>query len=75
MLAPARPVNDAPMWQDAASAPFDKLLELAVLDAAEVHAIVFPCRRVLHGWVNADTGKRIDVRPTHWRDWKPASAS
>ncbi len=24
----------------------------------------------LDGWLNAETRKRIDVRPTHWREWQ-----
>ena len=22
------------------------------------------------GWLNAETKKWVDVRPTHWRDWQ-----
>jgi hypothetical protein len=43
--------------------------ELAVLDTDGPHAVMFPCRRILHGWVKAETRKTIDVRPTHWREW------
>lgn len=54
-------------------APYDRDLELAVIDYDGVHALVFPCRRVLHGWINADTRTSVEVRPTHWRDWhRPA---
>ena len=61
------------MWQSTATAPFDRDLELAVIDTAgEVHALVFPCRRVIFGWVNSQTGLRVYVRPTHWRDWAGA---
>ncbi len=62
---------DAQMWQPIATAPFDRDLELAVIDASGEHALVFPCRRsILDGWINPTTGKRVDVRPTHWRGWK-----
>jgi hypothetical protein len=44
-------------------------LELALIDANGVHAICFPCRRVLGGWIKAEMKTRINVRPTHWRDW------
>ena len=44
-------------------------LELAVIDYDGPHALVFSCRRVLGGWVNAKTRERLDVRPTHWRPW------
>ena len=58
------------MWQPIATAPFDIELGLAVIDAGETHALVFPCRRILGGWINALTERRIDVQPTHWRPWK-----
>jgi hypothetical protein len=56
-------------WQPIASAPFDRDLELAVIEGDGEHTLMFPCRRIFGGWVNADTKKRIDVRPTHWREW------
>lgn len=58
------------MWQTITSAPFDCVLELAVIDADGPHALVFPCRRILNGWMNAETRERLDVRPTHWRQWE-----
>ena len=59
-------------WQPVSTAPFDRDLELAVMSADGPHALVFPCRRLLHGWVKSDTRERIDVQPTHWREWRPA---
>ena len=56
-------------WHVISTAPFDRDLELAVLDTDGPHALVFPCRRILRGWVKAETRKIIDVRPTHWREW------
>jgi hypothetical protein len=56
-------------WHAISTAPFDSDLELAVLDADGPHALVFPCRRILRGWVEAETRKIIDVLPTHWREW------
>jgi hypothetical protein len=56
-------------WQSMSTAPFDRDLELAVIDDDGVHALVFACRRILGGWVKADGRQRIDVHPTHWRDW------
>jgi hypothetical protein len=59
------------MWQPIATAPFDRDLRLAVIDASGEHALVFACHRnILDGWINTMTGKRVDVRPTHWREWK-----
>ncbi len=62
---------DSPkMWHPISSAPFDRDLELAVIDREGPHALVFPCRRVLHGWINAGTRRQIEVNPTHWREWE-----
>jgi hypothetical protein len=50
------------MWQPMATAPFDRDLELAVIDVTGEHALVFPCRRsILDGWINTTTGKRVDL--------------
>ena len=43
------------MWQPINTAPFDRDLELAVINSGEPHVLVFPCRRILSGWVNAET--------------------
>ncbi|MEX6506091.1 hypothetical protein [Jiella sp. M17.18] len=59
-------------WQPISSAPFDRDLELAVLDHEGPHALVFPCRRTLHGWLRSEGGSSVDVRPTHWREWREA---
>jgi hypothetical protein len=63
------------VWQQITTAPFDRDLEVAVIDTDGPHALVFPCRRSLEGWVNAQTHERIDVRPTHWRPWQQAPTS
>ncbi len=59
-------------WEPIATAPFDRDLELAVINYDGVHALVFACRRIVGGWMKADTKARIDVRPTHWREWTNA---
>lgn len=62
--------NQAADWQPIATAPFDRDLRLAVIDRQGVaHALVFPCRRILGGWLKAETNARIDVDPTHWQEW------
>lgn len=58
------------MWKPASTAPYDRDLQLAVLDKDGTHSLVFPCRRILNGWMNAETRERIDIRPTHWREWQ-----
>jgi len=64
--------NDFSMnWQPIVTAPFGRNIELAVIDASEVHALVFPCRRVPGDWVwvKADTDLPVNVHPSHWREW------
>lgn len=58
------------VWQQVATAPDDRDLRLAVLDAdGEAHALIFPCRRVLGGWIKAQTKERLSIDPTHWQEW------
>jgi hypothetical protein len=57
-------------WQSLAGAPFDRDLEVAVINYDGTHALAFPCRRVRGGWVNAKTMKPVLVYPTHWRQWQ-----
>jgi hypothetical protein len=57
-------------WNPAPTAPFDRDLELAVIKYDGPHTLAFPCRRILGGWINAETKERIaDLHPTHWRAW------
>ncbi|BCH24222.1 hypothetical protein MesoLjLb_40070 [Mesorhizobium sp. L-8-3] len=58
------------MWHPISTAPFNHDLQLAVMDWDGPHALVFPCRRVLTGWVKSDSNERVDVSPTHWRIWE-----
>ncbi|PBB16829.1 hypothetical protein CK219_26995 [Mesorhizobium sp. WSM4313] len=62
------------MWNPIASAPFGCSLELAVIDEEGLHPLIFPCEKGREGWRNAVTGARVDIRPTHWRDWQPKTA-
>lgn len=61
-------------WQPIKTAPFDRDLELAVIDSEGPHALVFPCRRILKGWASSGSTKPIEVHPTHWREWTDLSA-
>ncbi|UCI10112.1 hypothetical protein FJ974_06765 [Mesorhizobium sp. B1-1-8] len=59
------------MWNLIATAPFGRSLELAVMDQEGLHALVFPCEKVRDGWWrDTITGALVDIRPTHWREWK-----
>lgn len=73
--SPAAPVTDTAANDMAAvvasiAAPYDCDLELAVIDHAGEHALIFPCRRAgTNTWIDALTGRRIKVQPTHWCEW------
>ncbi|MTV17655.1 hypothetical protein FDV58_27520 [Bradyrhizobium elkanii] len=56
-------------WEGVATAPFNRDLELAVIEGNAIHKLVFPCRRIHGGWAKAGTAERILVQPTHWRAW------
>ena len=56
-------------WKEIAEAPFDDDLELAVIEDEEIHRLAARCRRGPSGWIDAATGQRIEVHPTHWRRW------
>ena len=62
-------------WNAIQSAPREISLELSVIDEQGIHALIFPCRRSGNAWVNALTGARVDVRPTHWRLWQKEERS
>jgi hypothetical protein len=60
------------MWHFIASTrsvPADRQLHLAVLDEDGAHALVFPCCRIEDRWIHAETKAKVDVHPTHWREW------
>jgi hypothetical protein len=56
-------------WQPISTAPYGVDLEVAVVNGTGTHAVVFPCRRVVHGWINGKTRASTEIRPTHWRQW------
>jgi len=57
------------VWIPAHAAPFDRDIELAVIDGHDVAAVGYPCRRECDGWKNADDRKPLGIDPTHWRYW------
>lgn len=59
----------AHIWTPVELAPSGVDLELAVIDGEGTHTLVFPCRRIATGWIDAATGKTLPIGPTHWRIW------
>jgi hypothetical protein len=37
--------------------------------------LVFACRRVLGGWIKANTNMPVRICPTHWREWNNKTGS
>jgi hypothetical protein len=63
-------MDESAVWETIATAPYDRDLELAVVEEEHIHALVFACRRAAYGWIRASTSERILVNPTHWRLWQ-----
>lgn len=62
-------MDEPRIWEEISTAPYDRDLELAVIDEQCVHRLVFACRRTTSGWVKASSRERVLVDPTHWRPW------
>jgi hypothetical protein len=62
-------MDDRPVWEPISAAPYDRDLEVAVVENGHVHPLVFACRRIPDGWIKASTSERVVVSPTHWRPW------
>ena len=57
-------------WLPISIAPSDAYLEVCVIDFdGMVHALAFPCHKDNTGWLDVSSKKRIDIHPTHWRNW------
>lgn len=57
------------VWEEISTAPYDRDLELAVIERDHLHPLIFACRRTPGGWIKVATRERIVVHPTHWRLW------
>ena len=62
-------MHDRSVWEDISTAPFDREIELAVIEGDSLHELVFACRRNFGGWIDAQTNQRVIISPTHWRPW------
>jgi hypothetical protein len=56
-------------WLPLETAPFDRDLELAIIDFDGAHSVAFQCRRASDGWISSGTGAPAEISPTHWRNW------
>jgi hypothetical protein len=60
---------DELVWEKISAAPYDRDLELAVIEGDRVYALVFACRRTASGWIKIPSMERVTISPTHWRIW------
>jgi hypothetical protein len=60
----------APEWRDIATAPFDRAIELAVIDG-EIGVLSVPCLRHGDAWFDTETLQPVSVAATHWRYPRP----
>lgn len=58
-------------WREIATAPFDREIELAVIDG-DVGVLEGSCIRHGDGWLDAETLRPMTVAATHWRYRSPA---
>lgn len=62
-------MHEQAVWEGIATAPYERALELAVIEGDRVHPLIFACRRTPSGWVKDTTRERVVIHPTHWRPW------
>jgi hypothetical protein len=64
-------------WQPISTAPFDRDLEVAVINYHGTHALAFPVGRILGSWINAKTksGSRCTRRTGVAGNESPSGAS
>ena len=51
-------------WKPINTVPLDRDVEIAIIDSKDVHVVACPCRLTHHGWIVAESKKRLYwVRP------------
>jgi hypothetical protein len=51
-------------WKPINTVPLDRDVEIAIIDSKGVHVVACPCRLTHHGWIAADSKRRLyRVRP------------
>src|SRR5260370_36794134 len=56
-------------WHCISTAPFNRDLQLCVLEGNRKYLVPFPCRLTRNGWLNSDLDVRLDLNPIEWRCW------
>lgn len=63
-------MDNEPVWEEISTAPYNRDLELAVIEGDHVYPLVFACRRTAGGWTKVPSVERVVISPTHWRVWQ-----
>ena len=63
-------MDEVLVWEKISTAPYDRDLQLAVIEKDRVHPLVFACRRTANGWTKVSSMERVIISPTHWRVWQ-----
>lgn len=63
-------MDDELVWEKISTAPYNRDLELAVIEGDHVYPLVFACRRTASGWTKVSAKERVAISPTHWRIWQ-----
>ncbi len=53
-------------WREIATAPFDREIEIAVLDGS-INVTGASCLRHGDGWLDTETLRPVEITATHWR--------
>ena len=63
-------MDERSVWETISTAPYDRDIEVAVIETDHVYPLIFACRRTANGWFKASTRERLRIDPTHWRPWQ-----
>lgn len=57
-------------WHPITTAPYNRAVELRVLDLGKIITLPFPCfRDNADHWINSDLNTPILINPIEWRAW------
>jgi hypothetical protein len=56
-------------WHSISTAPFNRDLEVCVIEHDRNRVVPYPCRQTRNGWINGDLDVRAKIEPTKWRSW------
>ena len=62
-------------WHPITTAPYNRAVELRVLDHGNAVRLPFPCfRNNADHWINSDLGAPVSISPVEWRLWNHSTS-